>query len=556
MFCLPLYMTKMTIPLLWQTRRRLDIAGMMSSILRANLLAYDPVFSLTLRYLISIHKGFCISQRKMSPISDLSERLFLEQWDPSATPSECFLEAPLFDEVDIQSLAHAVELTRQGAVDSLKFAKGDLLRAFQNELCRMRLDISMLDELVLEYCVYRGIVDNNFASPGLESLPKTVVVNRPDGVSCSSENCLMDVEPEECEKSDDSTFVNCRSVDGKQNANGSSPLSTDMELRCSFDSTNSQDDCSISGTNPRVNLKIGHKNRISIAEDKSRRKRWRGRQDFEDLISDPMSSGNRKPCRANSGISGKSKGSEKYEIVLRVKELVSNGLTSEVVEEINTVDPDFFVQNPSLLFQLKQVEFLKLVRSGDHSGSLRVACSYLGPLASSNPALLKPLKETLLALLMPNEVALEKGSPLNALATTLQVALGRRFGIEEPQLMKIMKAALHTHTEWFKLQMCKDRFEEFLQIDCLKDADTSFLTDTSKSNIDSGSRDSSQLTFSSGSKLAEEGNSPQMSSRDFVYDENAILKVMEFLALPRAEAIHLLVEYNGNADAAIQQIFM
>lgn len=34
-------------------------------------------------------------------------------------------------QVDIQALAHAVELTRQGAVDSLRFAKGDLLQAFQ-----------------------------------------------------------------------------------------------------------------------------------------------------------------------------------------------------------------------------------------------------------------------------------------------------------------------------------------------------------------------------------------------------------------------------------------
>lgn len=33
--------------------------------------------------------------------------------------------------MDIQALAHAVELTRQGAIDSLRFAKGDLFLAFQ-----------------------------------------------------------------------------------------------------------------------------------------------------------------------------------------------------------------------------------------------------------------------------------------------------------------------------------------------------------------------------------------------------------------------------------------
>ena len=59
--------------------------------------------------------------------------------------------------------------------------------------------------------------------------------------------------------------------------------------------------------------------------------------------------------------------------------------------------------------------------SGDYSSALRVACSHLGPLASSDPALLKPLKETLLALLQPNEEALGKGLPLHALASSLQV---------------------------------------------------------------------------------------------------------------------------------------
>ncbi|KAF3329503.1 Glucose-induced degradation protein 8 [Carex littledalei] len=157
--------------------------------------------------------------------------------------------------VDIQALAHAVELTRQGSVDSLKFAKGDLLLAFQNELCRMKLDLPSLDKLVHEYCVYRGIV----------------------------EGCP----------------------------------------------------------------------------------------------------------------------------------------TSTPVEEINCLDPDFFNQNPTLLFQLKQVEFLKLVSGGDYNGALKVASDHLGPLAASNQALMKPLKETLVALLQPSEDAIIKVVPLPVLATSL-----------------------------------------------------------------------------------------------------------------------------------------
>lgn len=62
-----------------------------------------------------------------------------------------------------------------------------------------------------------------------------------------------------------------------------------------------------------------------------------------------------------------------------------------------------------------------MVSSGDYHAALRVACSHLGPLASSDPALLKPLKETLLALLRPNEDALGTALPLHALAASLQV---------------------------------------------------------------------------------------------------------------------------------------
>lgn len=42
-------------------------------------------------------------------------------------------------------------------------------------------------------------------------------------------------------------------------------------------------------------------------------------------------------------------------MVLRMKELASKGMATEVVEEINVIDPNFFAQNPALLFQLKQV---------------------------------------------------------------------------------------------------------------------------------------------------------------------------------------------------------
>ncbi|KAJ9170716.1 hypothetical protein P3X46_018805 [Hevea brasiliensis] len=563
----------------WSERRRFDIAGLMSFVLRAHLHAFDPVFSMTLRYLISIHKGFCYRQGVSSPISDLTERLLLEEHDLPAVPQESLYEAPPFDEVDIQALAHAVALTRQGAVDSLRFAKGDLFLAFQNELCRMKLDVSMLDKLVHEYCVYRGVVDSGFASPsvsGMQNPSEALKVNQPEAGYCSSRTCSLEVDHATSKHSDLETSMCKAYMDGstENNVDMNSTQGTDAEFRYAFESTSNCEDCSTSGSHQTGVSKVLRRNRNYVTGERSKRKRWRGRQDDQDYTSgDSFHECSKLDFNATAtctNMSREQQGFEKsfpldrnnredkYEIVLGMKELTSRGMAAEVVEEVHALDPHFFVQNHILLFQLKQVEFLKLVSSGDHSSALRVACSHLGPLAANDPTLVKPLKETLLALLHPNEDALGKGLPLNSLATSLQAAVGRRLGIEEPQLMKIMRAMLHTHNEWFKLQMCKDHFESLLRIDSLKEVNTPMLSacSMSKSNADSCTQGSSQVTVSSSTRLSGDGGSPtQVSSRDGVCDENEILKVMEFLGLPRIDAIHLLAQYNGNAETVIQEIF-
>ncbi|CAL0312801.1 unnamed protein product [Lupinus luteus] len=557
----------------WSEKRRFDLAGFMSSMLRAHLHAYDPIFSMALRYLISIHRAYCLRQGITSPISDLTERLLLEERDPPATPQDTLYEVPPFDEVDIQALAHAVELTRQGAIDSLRFAKGDLVMAFQNELCRMRLDVPLVDQLVHEYCVYRGIVDPAFEK---QPIPEPVKFNQHDRRYCSSTDCSVELDCIAGKHSDGETSVTNFHTDGspENNVDVTSMQGIDIEVRHTSEITNSHEDCSTSESQLLGNSSVLLRSRLPGAGERSKRKRWRGRYDDNSYMADACLEENDKQEHSISTVistfSMEKQGSEKhfaldvsnvedkFEILLGMKELASKGLAAEAVEEVNAIVPNFFAQNSVLLFQLKQVEFLKLVRSGDYNSALRVACSHLGPLAANDPGLLKPLKETLLALLRPNEDALGTALPLNALAASFQVAVGRRLGVEEPQLMKIMRATLYTHNEWFKLQMCKDRFEGLLRIDSLKEVNTPFISPVSmsKSHGDSCTNGSSQATVSSVTRMSEDGGSPaQESSRDIICDEGAILKVMEFLALPRADAIHLLAQYNGNAETVIQQIF-
>lgn len=81
--------------------------------------------------------------------------------------------------------------------------------------------------------------------------------------------------------------------------------------------------------------------------------------------------------------------------------------------------------------------------------------------------------------------------------------------------------------------MCKDRFEGLLKIDLLKDISNPLLTNAgaAKSNADTCTHGSSQVTISSSSRMHEDGSSPtQVSSTEVVCDENAILKVMVSLS--------------------------
>ncbi|KAL6553142.1 hypothetical protein OROGR_006984 [Orobanche gracilis] len=553
----------------WAESRRFEIAGLLASVLR------------------SIHKEFCLHQGVSSPISDLTERLLLEERDPPVTPQGSLTEAPPFDEVDIQALAHAVELTRQGAIDSLRFSKGDLHQAFQNELCRMRVDIPVLDKLVREYCIYRGIVDSTTVNSELHATSGMANDDQLDPVSSITENCSIG--------SDSDMSVGSTHMEGFQHRMELVSTHVDMEVRYPCETTSFNKDCSTSRTHQPEDSKVVQVNRSRGTGERRKRKRWMGRDENLEIVSEAFSGSCKnelsttnlfgsthtvrklKVLDANLGstetqigalqdfkesskthsVNSKNK-MEKFEIILDIKELASEGMATEVIEEIKALDPDFFTQNSALLFQLKQVEFLKLVHVGDYSRALKVASSYLGPLAAEDPALLKPMKETLLAFLRSTEEPIDKHLSFDVLATSLQVAVSRKLGLEEPQLMKIIRATLHAHSEWFKLQMCKDQFEGLLWINSLKELGSPLLGDgATKSAVDTYTQGSSPLTVSSGNMgIQEDGSSPsQISSSDFGCDENAILKVMEFVALTRADAIHLLVQFNGSAKTVIQQMF-
>jgi hypothetical protein len=112
---------------------------------------------------------------------------------------------------------------------------------------------------------------------------------------------------------------------------------------------------------------------------------------------------------------------EKYGKVLEVRQLADEGRIKEVIDEVNRLNPHFFEHSPQHLFQLKQVEFLKFVEEGNYCRALNIARVDLGPLAAKFPDLLRPLKETLLALACPQGEPSLKLTPAGVQAAALHV---------------------------------------------------------------------------------------------------------------------------------------
>lgn len=539
----------------WSEKRRSELAALVASTIKARLRAYDPCFSQTLKYLLSVHNGYCYRQSFTSTISHISKKLLSEERDPPATLQESLYEAPQFKEVDVQALAHAVGLPRQGAVDSLRYTDGDLFVAFQNELSRMKLNVPMVDELVHEYCLYRGLIygtlnsssdceislkpekEGSCSREAFSSLDVNHLVVQQADVESSAGDVIMEDFPGACSDSSQKQQI-------------------DDELRIRSETVYSGEACSTSGACQTENpgIRSGWL-RNWMQEERGSRPRWRGRY-FESKAQGKVELHCTKDQECTQLADSKSYSVDKFQIVLDMGELVTKGMIVKVVHEIKEWNPLFFEQNPILLFQLKQVEFLKLVEDGNYAGALRVARSDLGPLAASYQNLLKPLKETLLALARPEESASVKHIPLNIVATSLQVALGASIGIEEPQLMKIMRATIYTHAQWFKLQMCTDRFEKLLRINELKEMDPGMVKKLkSEANPDLCSGATSHVTGSSCNSMPSDGSNQPPEASGGLFNETAILQVMEFLALPRSDAIQLLAQYDGSADAVFQQMF-
>jgi len=220
---------------------------------------------------------------------------------------------------------------------------------------------------------------------------------------------------------------------------------------------------------------------------------------------------------------------EKVEQLRKVRKLTNDGEISAVLSTTDQLNPSFSQTSPHLYFQLKQCEFVECINNKQIGKAMEIARKYLGPLSVQYPELVPDLKETTLLLALPAD-QLKQLPVLNkvkasTLAGPLFTALGNSIGLQEPKLCKILKYLLWTHSEWFKQQMCEDSFNDLFELPHLKRNDSCGKEE----------------------EVAVVNNSVQMEE-DSPFDDKEIIKLMEWTALTRREAIALMTQYQGNLD--------
>lgn len=128
---------------------------------------------------------------------------------------------------------------------------------------------------------------------GMQNSSGPLKVNQQETGYCSSRTCSLEVDHATGKHSDGETSMSSAQTDGspENNVGMNNIKGTDAELRYSCESSSNCDDCSTSGSHQSGVLKVLQRNRTYVTGERSKRKRWRGRQDDQDYVSGVPSHG-------------------------------------------------------------------------------------------------------------------------------------------------------------------------------------------------------------------------------------------------------------------------
>lgn len=406
-----------------------------------------------------------------------------------------------FDEADVQSLPDRVRINRREAVESLRFTNGDADAALRNELGRVVINRSRLRRMVVEYCAMRGLKAFEYVTPSSSKM---------------------------------------------------------------FSSTSSE------GTT-KAGLPSVSENSNRLLIEKS--------EVPEDIQT-------------------------VFAAMYRLRRLADSGNFDEFVAAVCEIEPSLLASSPQLHFRMRQCQLWIQLRNGDTCAALEIARTKLGPLAEENADLREALSETAMLLAYPGAVhhpndvsqycdedgsgsraarAGEKrprgsdkslpdsdmyesdmyesaahgeeapsahaqllavatralaASSLESVAEQTYHALGQRW--REPELAKLLRVTLTTHSRWLAQNMMPDRFAAWLGIDSLR-GDT-------RGGGSGGAPGGAPAAYPPSSNARAEPAAQR---------ETLVIKLMEVLAVSRADALAHIRRHPGarSAQDIIEAVF-
>eukprot|EP01085_Mycamoeba_gemmipara_P002865 Mycagemm_TRINITY_DN8791_c0_g1::TRINITY_DN8791_c0_g1_i2::g.2865::m.2865 type:complete len:154 gc:universal TRINITY_DN8791_c0_g1_i2:635-174(-) len=126
----------------------------------------------------------------------------------------------------------------------------------------------------------------------------------------------------------------------------------------------------------------------------------------------------------------------------------------EAVTRVNDVSTDILDSRPELVFRLRLLQLIELIRAGDLPTALQFAQDELAPRAESSPELLEELERAmaLLAIDSPNGSSpsgpLVDGTMRHRLASELNAAiLAAQYQDQEPRLPQLLKLLLFSQSQ-------------------------------------------------------------------------------------------------------------
>ncbi|CAL8470326.1 g9868 [Coccomyxa elongata] len=567
----------------WSAHTRAELAAVLSRTLRQASGIRFPKLALLLRYLVFTHRMLethLDSSSRQSGIDaspelkEVISKLLSEDRDPAPFPPErdpFSIEGYL--EADIQSLKEAVQLSRQEAVEALRHTKGDVQKAFVNELAAMHLNVSLTDDLVLAYAAHRDLLR---VGSSTESSPtqSTGAQQLPVGTATAA----MDIDGEvwrDAKMGPSSGPAAARGSQEVHRAMRERPEEEAQDVTAAFD------------------------RRPSMSPPK-KVARWRGRPGRRRPSPRAPENSAASPLHAGPGASpkcGNGKGDRaalpaaswqtvmragqcsttpwevdfRDELVKRVRCKIEAEAFQEAMEDMRLLAPACLEGDQELLFELQLACFHKLAAEGFTAEAIRFSRSHLTPLTQDQPHLIPRVKAAVAtAVTDPGEArACLRPAFLSQLAA---MRMQQALDIREPLLVQLLRVLIASHKAWLKLQRCKDRFEPLLCLDALKDcsnAPVGAAASPSKtgaaacngSTAAGSGEDAGYGATAEGQQLREAPAHRQLASdseddgADGSYSEEDIVLIMEFASLGRAAAIELLQDFGGDTESVLANMF-